>query len=974
MAGWPNYARAQVIVVSQLFYRITGGAGISGVGSQEFYPPSTHATNYVTDYLNESVAVLGARSSAELAIVANGNTVECRGGILCEVPSDQAGGAVASSACNITFSLNQYCRFDYSCEVSSSGTENPRGGMFNNSGGIWGSLTVPGPEFRGQLLSIGVTYASNNYEQYGFHTNGYLTWGSANLNGEADVQFFYSPSMMTALDWDYHCRLSVVPMGTRLVGLEVIQSIQDWSNSVPLVMGKPTWVRAHVEPVSEPSMGVDLELHGYVGSRELPDSPRKPEVANPFRALPNATNLDNRADWSRSANFWLPIDWTTNVYLNLELKGVGLMSTSNRPLTQSCHFWPSGVIKLHIGLAQYWDSARQAWFGCDSEAPAEMYRFFASMFPVACTNLQIADIEEIVLDEDLLWEMSSSYHGAARFAELISTEFEKDTTTGYKILFVPVVSDWNGGLVDNIPGQMTIINAGLMSHPATLAHEMAHLLGQFHTVNATRYGTQTFTKQPVPCWTDTVYACGFNGERVPFSKAKDFPFYDAENLPRIGPVTNGANSMVYGLEGYDWKSIDLMSYASGKRWISSLVYTQLMHAIVQQSPAKQASVLAANPPAEWSIVRGLYNATSDTFTLLPVVGATLTNYPVGSGGWDYLVYAYYREGAGINNVGSYFGVTYPQDTVGVWPLAEGYFSVPLQCPAKDIVKIDVMREYYVPLCTWEPSPHAPAISLEEPVRRQAATTDVLTLEWTASDGDGDPLTYMVEYSPDGGARWRTLSLDWPTNRFDLGPDMLPSSTNAILRVTASDGMNFSQVQTEPFSVTNRSLAVHLYSPSEGEHFAGNQGILLEAMVWGMGEEAAALEPVWSSSLDGPLGQGSRLELTASGLSEGTHLISAIAGDSFGVSATAQVSIAVTRLPPGRIDRVAMATNGQVTVQVIGDPACRHVLEASTNLLDPEGWAGVDTNADPMPSFHLTLAPTNESALPKQFLRIRSQLP
>jgi hypothetical protein len=36
----------------------------------------------------------------------------------------------------------------------------------------------------------------------------------------------------------------------KLIGLEVTQVIQDWQNSVPLVAGKKTWVRAHFKAMS----------------------------------------------------------------------------------------------------------------------------------------------------------------------------------------------------------------------------------------------------------------------------------------------------------------------------------------------------------------------------------------------------------------------------------------------------------------------------------------------------------------------------------------------------------------------------------------------------------------------------------------------------------------------------------------------------------------------------------------------------
>ena len=41
------------------------------------------------------------------------------------------------------------------------------------------------------------------------------------------------------------------------------------------------------------------------------------------------------------------------------------------------------------------------------------------------------------------------------------------------------------------------------------------------------------------------------------------------------------------------------------------------------------------------------------------------------------------------------------------------------------------------------------------------------MRWTASDADGDPLTYIVEYSRDGGGTWVNLATGLTEPQYDI---------------------------------------------------------------------------------------------------------------------------------------------------------------------------------------------------------------
>jgi hypothetical protein len=63
------------------------------------------------------------------------------------------------------------------------------------------------------------------------------------------------------------------------------------------------------------------------------------------------------------------------------------------------------------------------------------------------------------------------------------------------------------------------------------------------------------------------------------------------------------------------------------------------------------------------------------------------------------------------------------------------------------------------------------------------------VRWAASDPDGDALHAGVDYSPDGGRTWRTVSDGPSTGRATLPAGLLAGSDDARLRVTVSDGFS-----------------------------------------------------------------------------------------------------------------------------------------------------------------------------------------
>ncbi|MCP4591366.1 MAG: hypothetical protein GY842_11515, partial [bacterium] len=96
----------------------------------------------------------------------------------------------------------------------------------------------------------------------------------------------------------------------------------------------------------------------------------------------------------------------------------------------------------------------------------------------------------------------------------------------------------------------------------------------------------------------------------------------------------------------------------------------------------------------------------------------------------------------------------------------------------------VLREGDVELASRPVSSHAPTVTVTAP--NGGETVDGrLSVSWTASDEDDDDLLFTVLYSPDDGATWHSLFIDWPETTVELAEEDvpgLPGSDQARVRV------------------------------------------------------------------------------------------------------------------------------------------------------------------------------------------------
>ena len=168
------------------------------------------------------------------------------------------------------------------------------------------------------------------------------------------------------------------------------------------------------------------------------------------------------------------------------------------------------------------------------------------------------------------------------------------------------------------------------------------------------------------------------------------------------------------------------------------------------------------------------------------------------------------------------------------------------------------------------------------------------IRWTASDPDGDALTFDLYHSADGGATWGAIALQETGDRFDWDTTTVPGSADALVKVVANDGFySTDDVSDGVFSVPAKPPQVTILDLAPDTFFVEGEEVVLRGSAQDLEDGSPGADAyTWSSSIDGPLGQGSELRVPA--LSPGTHSIRLTVSDTDGASSSQEIRIQVLR--------------------------------------------------------------------------------
>jgi hypothetical protein len=702
------------------------------------------------------------------------------------------------------------------------------------------------------------------------------TSSPGNQSGSASTTFLYNPGVAFRHD-------PRVLGDIWITGVEVTQAIQSPDNLIPLIGGKPTAVRVYVQSIQDGAglwRGVmaKMTVNGHSYDPSLID-PRVGITASEFGSDRYSTFdsfvfLLNSADTAPG-----PRTVSVNIF-TLDHRpesdpGNNAISRNiffNLPLSVSIYGVTYQNTNPNLGPAPWSDF--------------EPHRTYTNtVFPV--TNFNINPLPGIpALHFDNSAASDAALIQARIWSDRMLASMDVPGTAIY--LLQPESNRISGQAQSNgtLNGQDNHgISAGFI-----MAQEVSHFLGLVWHVPGF---DAEYPNYQYPYSTDSI------GPQVGF---------DTRSLQ---PVVNPGGT-VY----------DIMSYGSPIDWVSPYTYCSLLTVIshggtiscprdafnasapapilpefsnINWSPQAAAFTAAAFPlrvlkaaqQSQYLFVAGSINP-DDTAAFSPFEVITsardISNVPTGT---DYQLSL--RDGAGnaIKNYDFTPLVTHQS------PYQSMVFSVIV--PFSQDVRQVILLKGNTRLAERTASPHAPVVSLLTPAGREN-WSGMQTIAWQASDADNDTLTYTVEYSADGGQTWTPLNTNLTTTSLEVNFNNIPGSDNALVRVSASDGLNTTTaVSAGSFKVPAKGPQITIEPLTGGSTYLESVPFMVSAHAfdWQDGSLNAQESYTWSSDRDGALGTGPWIVLSS--LTPGDHTLSVTVANSLGMKNSASVRVTISPL-------------------------------------------------------------------------------
>lgn len=171
------------------------------------------------------------------------------------------------------------------------------------------------------------------------------------------------------------------------------------------------------------------------------------------------------------------------------------------------------------------------------------------------------------------------------------------------------------------------------------------------------------------------------------------------------------------------------------------------------------------------------------------------------------------------------------------------------------------------------SPEPPRVEIGE--APEGLAEGRVRIAWRAAPGGAAPLQFFLRYSADGGRRWQRIGWRTEAHEAVVDVDDLPGGEECLVAVVATDGIDTTVAESRPFAVAPKPCQAIVIAPVDGSEVADGVAVELMGHGWWLEEARAEREALeWTSSLDGPLGRGPRLEVR---LSAGEHRITLAAG-------------------------------------------------------------------------------------------------
>jgi hypothetical protein len=612
-----------------------------------------------------------------------------------------------------------------------------------------------------------------------------------------------------------------------ITDIEVNQAIQDLDNSIGLIQDKRTGVRVHVNAAGQNVEGVTAYLYLINGSGTVIDGPLAPKSGTYFLTV---QDNPNRATFDHAFFYELPMEWVEGTSLRLRATVNPIQVplepnySNNTENTTTFTLRESPTLKTHL-ISWGYTVSDTLYAPNTYQDIYQALSWIRRTYPLASTSgnydspnpgfyLNVRYINDenlgdhVMRTADRCLEMSEKNISkcAAAYAndyakELRIAEGLPDSELVYSMIFdAPGLPFPRGFATDGVSaGPTGSSNWGWDNDGSYgdwyMGHEVGHNVGRPHPDDENSDDPDT---------EDVSEGCGHSPSDPNFPY--DFTEIGLGDMWGLDVGDIGLNGDLDPRVYSNATWTDMMGYCNNQ-WISDYTYEEIYDFLSARAPAYDP------PPARtgeaYIALFGMIEA-DDT----PNASFNLVSL------WD-------SPGPYTTPTGSVYEMRFLDSNND--PIAAYNFDGDAEDGGGDLLGFDVVVPFPfntqtiqiiqnsndTVLATHTISAAPPSVSNVALVSPTNPVTGTHTLQWNASDPDGDTLTYNVFYSPDNGAILTSFAVGLNNPSVQVDTTLLQGSPNGTFRVIANDGARQGEGSSPAYIIANKPALVTFMFPQNG---------------------------------------------------------------------------------------------------------------------------------------------------------------